>query len=566
MGWESGGATRGWAPTPDMGAVSLLLCGLSIALPHFIRADECQDIHVENETPSANQPFAFNCTYPWLTPGKARVTWYKYPSKIPVSKNIQSRIYQDQNWILFLPLTQGDSGIYQCVINSTNTCHQTHVNITVLETRWCGTPGNSPMNVSGDNQQILHDGVDNSLVCYLTFPKSFHLDSFKWYKNCQEIKGERFIPWRNHLSVNNVSAEDRGHYICEARLTRTGRQYRVSHGITAHVKNVGCGTRIPKITYPINNTIEVQLGSTLIVNCNITDSRDNTNLRGWTVRGTWVNFDYNESQRIQEGNEIYVSSQEHMFYTVNVTILEVKREDYGHPFTCRAGVSAAYFILRPPVADFQAHLIGGLLAFVGVAVFVLCIYNTFRIDIVLCYRSAFHSTGTTEDGKLYDAYVLCPQPPRGRRSPDVDALVLKALPEVLESQCGYKLFILGRDEFPGQAVANVIDENIRLCRRLIIILVPESLDFDLLKNMSEEQIAVYNALIQDGMKIILIEVEKVKNYASMPESIQYIKQKHGSVQWSKDFTEELPCAKTKFWKKVRYRMPPKRFPPPPASC
>nr|KAF6429469.1 interleukin 1 receptor like 2 [Molossus molossus] len=116
MGWESGGATRGWAPTPDMGAVSLLLCGLSIALPHFIRADECQDIHVENETPSANQPFAFNCTYPWLTPGKARVTWYKYPSKIPVSKNIQSRIYQDQNWILFLPLTQGDSGIYQCVI------------------------------------------------------------------------------------------------------------------------------------------------------------------------------------------------------------------------------------------------------------------------------------------------------------------------------------------------------------------------------------------------------------------------------------------------------------------
>ena len=111
------------------------------------------------------------------------------------------------------------------------------------------------------------------------------------------------------------------------------------------------------------------------------------------------------------------------------------------------------------------------------------------------------------------------------------------------------------------AVASVIDENIKLCRRLIIIIVPESLGFDLLKNMSEEQIAIYNALIQDGMKVILIEVEKIKNYTVMPESIQYIKQKHGSVHWNGDFTEESLCAKTKFWKKVRYCMPPKRFPP-----
>lgn len=56
------------------------------------------------------------------------------------------------------------------------------------------------------------------------------------------------------------------------------------------------------------------------------------------------------------------------------------------------------------------------------------------------------------DGKLYDAYVLCPQPQHGRRSPHVDALVLKALPEVLERQCGYRLFIFGRDEFPGQGM------------------------------------------------------------------------------------------------------------------
>lgn len=44
----------------------------------------------------------------------------------------------------------------------------------------------------------------------------------------------------------------------------------------------------------------------------------------------------------------YTVSQGHMFYTVNITFLEVKMEDYGRPFTCHAGVSAAYVILKLP--------------------------------------------------------------------------------------------------------------------------------------------------------------------------------------------------------------------------
>lgn len=54
------------------------------------------------------------------------------------------------------------------------------------------------------------------------------------------------------------------------------------------------------------------------------------------------------------------------------------------------------------------------------------------------------------DGKLYDAYVLYPKPQRKSQRHNVDTLVLKILPKVLETQCGYKLFIFGRDEFPGQ--------------------------------------------------------------------------------------------------------------------
>ncbi|XP_036211306.1 interleukin-1 receptor-like 2 [Myotis myotis] len=550
-----------------MGAASLLLC-VSVALPLLLGADECHVIRVLTEASSAKQPFAFSCTSPLLTSGKARVAWYRHPRKGPVPTDSQARIHQEQSWLVFLPVAWRDSGTYQCVINDTDMCRQVHVNLTVFENYGCGMSRNSQMNFPDGHEQILHVGKDDSLTCHLNFPKSCVLDSVKWYKNCKEIKGERFTYWGIKLLVNNVSEEDRGSYACEASLTHAGRQFTVSRRIAVNVtENVGREGRIPEITYPINNTIEAQLGSTLTVNCTITDSRDNTNLRSWRVGSTWVDVYYQESKRVQEGNETHVAFKEHAVYTVGITFLEVKTEDYGHPFTCHAGASAAYFMLTPPAPDWRAYLIGGLLAITGAAALVLCVSSRFRIDIVLWYRSAFHSAGTIADGKLYDAYVLYPKPPRDCRSSDVDTLVLRALPEVLERQCGYKLFILGRDEFPGQAVATVIDENIKLCRRLIIILVPEPLGFDLLKNMSEEQIAIYNTLIQDGMKAILIEVEKVESYASMPESIQYLRQKHGSVQWSRDFTAQSPCAKARFWKKVRYLMPPKRFPPPsPASC
>ncbi|XP_035127679.1 interleukin-1 receptor-like 2 isoform X2 [Callithrix jacchus] len=510
---------------------------------------------------SANQPFAFNCTFPPVTSGQVSVTWYENSSEIPVSKSIQSRIHQDETWILFLPIALGDSGVYQCVIKDRDSCHRIHVNITVFEKHWCDTSVSGLPNLSDEYKQILHVGKDDSLTCHLHFPKSCILDSTMWYKDCNEIKGERFTRLKTKLFVSNVLAEDRGNYMCQTILLHSGKKYKVLNGITVSTKRVEYGGSIPKIIYPKNNSIEVQLGTTLIVDCNITDTKDNTNLRCWRVNNTLVDVYYNESKRIREGVESYVSFQERNLYTVNITFLEVKMEDYGLPFMCHAGVSTAYIILQLPAPDFRAYLIGGLFALMAVAVCVVYFYNIFKIDIVLWYRSAFHPTGTVEDGKLYDAYVLYPKPHKESQRHAVDALVLKILPEVLERQCGYKLFIFGRDEFPGQAVANVIDENVKLCRRLMVIVVPESLGFGLLKNLPEEQIAVYNALIQDGMKVILIELEKIEDYTAMPQSIQYIKQKHGAIRWQGDFTEQSQCAKTKFWKTVRYHMPPRRCPP-----
>lgn len=46
--------------------------------------------------------------------------------------------------------------------------------------------------------------------------------------------------------------------------------------------------------------------------------------------------------------------------------------------------------------DFRAYLIGGLMAFLLLVVSLLCVYNSFKIDIVLWYRSTFYAAQPPE--------------------------------------------------------------------------------------------------------------------------------------------------------------------------
>ncbi|XP_051008612.1 interleukin-1 receptor-like 2 [Acomys russatus] len=165
-----------------MGVPSLLLCGVSFLLPFIVTADTCEDAEMHPKMISEGQPFAFNCTYPIVTNGAVSLIWYKTPNKSPVPSNQQLRVHQDQSWILFLPLAQGDSGIYQCVIRNAHSCYRIAINITIFKKNWCNSSMESPMNSADEYQQTLPIGMSGSLACHLTFPDSCVLDSIKWYK------------------------------------------------------------------------------------------------------------------------------------------------------------------------------------------------------------------------------------------------------------------------------------------------------------------------------------------------------------------------------------------------
>lgn len=57
------------------------------------------------------------------------------------------------------------------------------------------------------------------------------------------------------------------------------------------------------------------------------------------------------------------------------------------------------------------------------------------------------------DGKLYDAYVSHLQP--SGRSDQAEVFALQILPEKLEKQHGYSLYIRGRDDSAGEGLEEV---------------------------------------------------------------------------------------------------------------
>uniref|UniRef100_A0A3Q2D6J5 Uncharacterized protein n=1 Tax=Cyprinodon variegatus TaxID=28743 RepID=A0A3Q2D6J5_CYPVA len=172
---------------------------------------------------------------------------------------------------------------------------------------------------------------------------------------------------------------------------------------------------------------------------------------------------------------------------------------------------------------------------------------------------------TVPDGKLYDAYVSVSQ--SAMLSLDSAAcFALQILPEELEQKHGYNLYIRGRDDCPGEAVHDVITAAVHQCRRMIIILSScgksqEPIHFGNNQKhvLYEQKVGLHDALMENGPKIILVEVDGPVDYSQLPESLRYIKRKQGALEWKNAFVKTNKIAqlylRSNFWKNLRYHMP-----------
>ncbi|XP_016062670.1 PREDICTED: interleukin-1 receptor type 1 isoform X1 [Miniopterus natalensis] len=493
---------------------------------------------------------------------KGTINWYKNDSKTSISTERDSRIHQHKDKLWFVPAKVEDSGHYYCAVRNSTYCLKIKITAKFVQHE-----PNLCYSAQAIFTQKLPIAGDGQLVCpYLDYFKDENnkLPKVQWYKDCKPLLLDNinFIGESNKLIIVNVTEAHKGNYTCHASYTLLGEQYRITRAVGLLTLEENRPTR-PVIVSPVNETMEVVVGSQLQLICNVTGQL--TDYVYWKWNKSMIDDDpvLVEDYRLVENP----SSKKRNTIIMMLNISEVKSKFYLYPFTCVAkntyGISAAYIQLIHPVPNFQKHMIGIFVMLTVVITGSVLIYKVFKVDIVLWYRDSCYDflPKKASDGKTYDAYILYPKTLGEGSTSNSAIFVFKVLPEVLEKQCGYKLFIYGRDDYPGEDVVEVTNENIKQSRRLIIILVREASGFGWLSSSSEEQLVMHNALIQGGMKVVLLELERIPDEEKMPESIKFIKRKHGAIRWSGDFTEERSqSASTRFWKKVRYHMPAQQQP------
>ncbi|XP_048095396.1 interleukin-1 receptor-like 1 [Alosa alosa] len=353
-----------------------------------------------------------------------------------------------------------------------------------------------------------------------------------WYKDSQLLPGES----GKIVRVLNAIESDEGVYTCVCTW---------QHG--KHTFNTSDSTRLeleehstllqPKIIHPANgSTVTCQLGFGVELEC--------SGSCGSVTQHCNVSWD----------------THTHM-----LVISEVSHEDLHTHFRCTASNPAEWTSVTIALKQKESllsvvHVCAGVLLFL---LLVAMAVRWFAIDLTLLFRSARR----TEDGKVYDAYVVYP---RDCVCGDAitecvceDALSVflnSSLPAVLEDQCGYKLFIHGRDDLPGEDQAEQVERCMRLSRRLLVVMTtvasggaqvvaPPLEQFDW-------QMGLHRSLVQEDMSVIMVQVGE--GHTHTPPGLQLLLKKSAPLRWEMG-VRGANCPTSRFWKRVRYMMPP---PPP----
>ncbi|KAM4608701.1 interleukin-1 receptor type 1 [Polymixia lowei] len=348
-----------------------------------------------------------------------------------------------------------------------------------------------------------------------------------------------------------ASQSDAGVYTCQVELSLDGRRYTAARSIRLKIDN-GSG---------------VELKCLAVLGFSV----DDEDLMYWTVNGSHTddNMRKDPDKYHFDGRRVHGESV--------LSIPEVLPEFLDVPICCH--------VVNPTGQDTGCLWLQGAdhsvlyvclalgLVFSLVLLAVAAAFLFFKVELVLAYRKlrSFVAKEQVSDGKLYDAYVSYLHGADATSS-ETAAFALEVLPEVLERCYGYTLYIRGRDDSPGEAIHDVIAEAVHRSRRLIIILsthnnssidpkMEELLPRQQIQNQLgyEQKIGLYDALTQNGPRVILVEIDGPVGYSSLPESLRYIRKTQGSLKWRRASPGNHKLFKTSpnrlFWKYLRYHMP-----------
>uniref|UniRef100_A0A3B4WZM0 TIR domain-containing protein n=1 Tax=Seriola lalandi dorsalis TaxID=1841481 RepID=A0A3B4WZM0_SERLL len=173
------------------------------------------------------------------------------------------------------------------------------------------------------------------------------------------------------------------------------------------------------------------------------------------------------------------------------------------------------------------------------------------------------------DARLYDAYVVYQMQSTDKVTEEtLSQFVTQILPSVLEKKCGYRLFIHGRDDIPGEDRLELVEDSIEQSRRLMVVLTPGSGSKPEITDQCpastqnsviggfDWQVGIHHALVQREMSVILIQLGDTgpQGYTDLPVGLQHLIRKSAPLKWPNG-SRGAAAWNSRFWKRVRYLMP-----------
>ncbi|XP_009955850.1 PREDICTED: interleukin-1 receptor-like 1 isoform X3 [Leptosomus discolor] len=469
---------------------------------HLIFLSTFLSVSMTSETFDAMEGEAFVIKCPrWSS--AVKFTWYHtHTKKIIPAEEERSRVFSFKRFLWFLPTSREDSGNYTCDIHfSNNSTKSFNMSVQVHPYK---------QGVCFPSQiRYPNDTGRGKIVCP-TIDNYTNATIIQWYKNCKPLQGQRYFKAEKYIFINNPRKEDDGYYTCRFIYTHKGNVFNVS-ATRIFISKAKHSPLPPQILFPKDKSVvEVELGAPLALKCQarLGIKKQPIAVVTWDVDNIPVkSLDFS---RFHEKNHFFEGHEQEHYRETTLHVTEIRKEDLQANFTC--------------VAVNEMH-------------------NT-KATVTLQLKAQY--------GKIYDAYVIYPKSHTNEAN-FVEYFVYQIMPDILENKCGYKLCIYGRDIYPGEDTASAIEKRMQKSRRLIIVLTRQLINCK--EQAYDQHIALYNALIQNDTKVILLEMETIGTYEKLQESLRFVIKQQGTIKWKKQHTVLSQSSNSKFWKQVRYHMP-----------
>ncbi|XP_053295658.1 interleukin-1 receptor-like 1 isoform X1 [Pleuronectes platessa] len=488
--------------------------------------------------------------------------WYKNNSRIEyISYDEKERIHLHGGAIFFLNVVPGDSGLYTARLERQNgECNNYIVEVKVFEAS------------ERENHKLLYgeikDSDQNKNVECPDRAKETCIKfggNYTWYKDYSLLQGHH----KDNMWIQNSSKQDEGVYTCICTWRHNDRLYNTSGSRRLYVLDTKSYPDV-EILSPLNKEQFADESLELKLNCTVECGRNVKDVctASWYVNGNQVNQMAGYNQTIKQIMEMPSKTT---ITTAILTIKKVSAKDFRAEFKCRGigsyTAKSATLTLkrRASITSLVIRAVCVLLVCVFAAVLVKC----FAVDLALLFRPCFHLRSHEKDARMYDAYVVYQMQKMDKVTENtLCQFITQVLPSVLEEKCGYRLFIQGRDDIPGEDHMELVENNMKQSRRLMVILTPgsgsgcEMTDqhpdslCDSVIGGFDWQVGLHHALVQREMSVILIQLGDTgpQGYTHLPIGLQHLIRKSAPIRWP-DVSRNAAARNSRFWKRVRYLMP-----------